>query len=319
MNSTIVIYHGGCRDGFCAAWVYNKYIQNRTKERLAESKEGFILENGIEYYPGYYGQEPPDVKGKNVIILDFCYPLEIMKQILNESANMLWLDHHKTAQPIYDWLMNESYKYGTMLDFRFDNNRSGAGLTWDYFFPNEPRPWLVDYVEDRDLWVKKLAESDEVNAYIACLEFNFETWNIVNDKISLEQAKLNGDIAIMKTEQYVNEVCKNVYFADIEFSNIRDSDRGSVISASKKFIKYNNIPTVNICQVDCSEVLHELCKRYPESPFSLYWFKRHDGMYQYGLRSIGDFDVSTVAKLFGGGGHKNAAGFQLNYLLEELK
>jgi nanoRNase/pAp phosphatase (c-di-AMP/oligoRNAs hydrolase) len=42
-------------------------------------------------------------------------------------------------------------------------------------------------------------------------------------------------------------------------------------------------------------------------------------LYQYGLRSIGDFDVSMVAQAFGGGGHKNAAGFQLPYLLEELK
>ena len=32
-----------------------------------------------------------------------------------------------------------------------------------------------------------------------------------------------------------------------------------------------------------------------------------------------NFDVSVVAKLFGGGGHHNAAGFQLDYLLEELK
>ena len=82
---------------------------------------------------------------------------------------------------------------------------------------------------------------------------------------------------------------------------------------------WKNIPIVNICQVDCSEVLHELCVSYPSPPFSMYWFKRADGMYQYGLRSIGDFDVSTVAKLFGGGGHKNASGFQLKYLLEELK
>ena len=30
----------------------------------------------------------------------------------------------------------------------------------------------------------------------------------------------------------------------------------------------------------------------------------------YSLRSIGEFDVSAIAKAYGGGGHKNAAGFQ---------
>jgi nanoRNase/pAp phosphatase (c-di-AMP/oligoRNAs hydrolase) len=29
------------------------------------------------------------------------------------------------------------------------------------------------------------------------------------------------------------------------------------------------------------------------------------------LRSNGDYDVSAIAKAFGGGGHRNAAGFQV--------
>jgi nanoRNase/pAp phosphatase (c-di-AMP/oligoRNAs hydrolase) len=32
-------------------------------------------------------------------------------------------------------------------------------------------------------------------------------------------------------------------------------------------------------------------------------------MFAYSLRSIGDFDVSELAKRYGGGGHKNSAGF----------
>jgi nanoRNase/pAp phosphatase (c-di-AMP/oligoRNAs hydrolase) len=32
---------------------------------------------------------------------------------------------------------------------------------------------------------------------------------------------------------------------------------------------------------------------------------------EFSLRSLGDFDVSEIAKEFGGGGHKNAAGFKV--------
>jgi nanoRNase/pAp phosphatase (c-di-AMP/oligoRNAs hydrolase) len=32
---------------------------------------------------------------------------------------------------------------------------------------------------------------------------------------------------------------------------------------------------------------------------------------QCSLRSNGDYDVSAIAKVFGGGGHKNAAGFEV--------
>jgi uncharacterized protein len=311
MSQIIVIYHGGCRDGFCAAWVINKYL-NGLKEAEVSDDERTNLD--AEFIPGYYGQEPPDCKGKDVYIVDFCYPLEAMIKIAFECNGLTWLDHHKTAQPFVDYIKS----VGEVCDWAFINTKSGAGIAWDFFFHGKPRPWLVNYVEDRDLWAKKLPDSDRVNAYIACLEFNFEVWDIIGDSMELAQAVANGIIAEAKTEQYVREVCKNAYFANIVDRTITleqqlESESNILLGI------YKNIPVVNICQVDCSEVLHELCKKYPESPFSLYWFKRQDGLYQYGLRSIGEFDCSTVAKLFGGGGHKNAAGFQLHYLLEELK
>ena len=60
-----------------------------------------------------------------------------------------------------------------------------------------------------------------------------------------------------------------------------------------------------------SEVAGELAKdtRYP---FGACFFVRGDGIKIWSLRSdrnLGDFDVSAVAKLRGGGGHRNAAGF----------
>ena len=36
---------------------------------------------------------------------------------------------------------------------------------------------------------------------------------------------------------------------------------------------------------------------------------RADGRWQFSLRSEGEFDVSAVAQQYGGGGHRNAAGF----------
>ena len=61
-----------------------------------------------------------------------------------------------------------------------------------------------------------------------------------------------------------------------------------------------------------SEVAGELAKdtRYP---FGACFFVRRDGLKIWSLRSdrnLGDFDVSAVAKLRGGGGHRNAASFR---------
>lgn len=53
-----------------------------------------------------------------------------------------------------------------------------------------------------------------------------------------------------------------------------------------------------------------------KTPVALGWWQRFDGKFQFSLRSRGDIDVSEIAKKFGGGGHKNAAGFQLKTLPE---
>ena len=61
---------------------------------------------------------------------------------------------------------------------------------------------------------------------------------------------------------------------------------------------------------------NELCNLYPESAFSASYCDRADGLRTYSLRSNGEFDVSVIAKQFGGGGHRNAAGFEAPGLSE---
>ena len=51
----------------------------------------------------------------------------------------------------------------------------------------------------------------------------------------------------------------------------------------------------------------------------LLFTETEEGKTKVNLRSQSDFDVSKLAKILGGGGHKNAAGCTLNYNLEEAK
>lgn len=53
---------------------------------------------------------------------------------------------------------------------------------------------------------------------------------------------------------------------------------------------------------------------------SVIFFKQDEGdRYRVSLRSKGDIDVGTIAKTFGGGGHKNAAGCTVNGALDALR
>jgi hypothetical protein len=67
------------------------------------------------------------------------------------------------------------------------------------------------------------------------------------------------------------------------------------------------IPVVNATSL-WSEVGEELLNLYPEYPFVGAYHITKKGDIKWSLRSRGEFDVSAVAKLYGGGGHKNAAG-----------
>ena len=59
-----------------------------------------------------------------------------------------------------------------------------------------------------------------------------------------------------------------------------------------------------------SDVGHELANQ--SGTFGLLWRIDKDNTCICSLRSNGDYDVSAIAKAFGGGGHKNAAGFTID-------
>jgi uncharacterized protein len=262
----LVIYHANCIDGFTSAWVAWLWF-------------GYEA----EYLSANYGDAPPDVLGRDVLIVDFSYPRAIMEAMRLESSSILVLDHHKTAQDDLEGL-----SFAT-----FDMNRSGAGLTWDELFKGEVRPWLVNYVEDRDLWKLKYEKSKEVNAWIGTqVRDSFESWSKLNSEGSFEAAN-KGSIILQYVNHYVQETAKNARM--VCFCGF-------------------HVPIVNSSKLGISELLHHLAK---SNHFAIGWFQRSDGKYEYSLRSEGDFDVSALAKQFGGGGHQNAAGFTLTKQLLE--
>src|SRR5262249_46835791 len=76
----LCIYHGGCDDGFAAAWVVRK-----------------ALGGEVDFYPGVYQKDPPAHDGRDVIFVDFSYKRPVLEAMAQQAASVLILDHHKTA------------------------------------------------------------------------------------------------------------------------------------------------------------------------------------------------------------------------------
>ena len=270
MSETIVIYHGGCPDGFTAAWAFR---------RLRPDVPAV-------FHPGRFGVPPPDVRGKDVYVFDFSYPRETLSRMAAEARSLLVLDHHKTARADLEGL-----PYCV-----FDMERSGAGLTWDHLAATiapakpEPRPWLVEVVEDRDLWRFRLGDRTRaVSAYLATLPMTFEAWDELQSS-GPEEAEAKGASIQAYIDSYGEKACEHAVFRPL----------GGHL-----------VPCINVFYENCSDHLARLCRLYPQHPFAASFFLGREGRWLFSLRSVGEFDVSAIARGYGGGGHRNAAGFDV--------
>ena len=84
-------------------------------------------------------------------------------------------------------------------------------------------------------------------------------------------------------------------------------------AASIQEIGDYKVPVVNCPYQFASDVLHLLTTRYPDAAFAAGWSEQANGIRRYSLRgrSTDDFDVSEIAKKFGGGGPPKAAGYEV--------
>lgn len=273
-----IIYHGNCFDGFTAAYIASNAISNRDILRGETARKQDLI-------PMNYGDPiPTDLVARELFILDFSFPRDIMEKLQKDNYSIKVLDHHKTAAANCEG-----------LDFcTFDMNRSGAGLTWDYFYPELSRPNLVNYVEDRDLWRFKLPSSREIHAYISSFAMEFGIWDQLYTALegNFGFCVHDGEAILRYHSQKVREIAK---------------------LASIQNLAGYEVPIANCPYLFASDVGHQLLQEFPESPFAGSYFYRADGQKQYSLRGrdSDSFDVSEVAKLFGGGGHKKAAGFEV--------
>ena len=107
----------------------------------------------MEYFPINYGWVFPKLdNNSDVYILDFSISREHLDELVSRMNSVLILDHHKSALENLNGHPN----------CFFDMNRSGAGIAWDYFHPNVPRPDFINYIEDQDLWRFSLPDSEYV-------------------------------------------------------------------------------------------------------------------------------------------------------------
>lgn len=270
----IVIYHGKCSDGFGSALASYMYF----KKTFGVNKNG----NTVEYYPAYFYASPPDITNKNVLICDFSYKSDITLSLIKKAKNLLILDHHKSAKLELD-LIPDNNKV-------FDMNHSGAYLTWKYFFPDTEVPLLIKYIEDNDIWLKKLPNTREITSYIFSLPFEFDAYAKLLDETYLLTDIVPTAIGMQRQN--------NMYLEQ------------AMTSCTKKFMKINKkyylVAHIN-SSILKSEIGNCIFEKFPDCDFSAIYSLKDSKTY-ISFRSTDErADVSVIATSLNGGGHRNAS------------
>lgn len=261
----LVIYHANCADGFSAAWCFWRAIGD-----------------SAEYVPGVYQQPPPDVRGRNVYLVDFSYKRPVVEAMLLEAKSVTLIDHHKSAIEDLEGLPG--------LHQFCDLNRSGATLAWDFLFPNEPRPLLLGHVEDRDLWRFKLPGTREIQAAIFSFDYSFEKWDELMAATGPELMQLTAAGAAIERKHH------------------KDIRELLGVCQRRMTIAGFDVPVASLPYTLASDAGHAMAQG--EGFAACYWDSAESR--HFSLRSVeGGLDVSVIAAQYGGGGHRHAAGFRV--------
>lgn len=248
-------------DGFGAAWVVRKANP----------------ESIIEFVPARYGDDPPDTDGYLVYIVDFSYPREVLLE-MSKEAELIVIDHHKTAETAL-----------SDLPFaHFDGSKSGAILTWEYFFQSDvPVPKFLQYIQDRDLWRFELDCSRAINAAMYSYPMDFDVWDSFESDSVISDLMLEGVSILRDRQKTIDSLTAGWAIEVVNFEGYQ-------------------VPLLNCPHWLASESLNVLANG---QPFAVSYSDSEDQR-TFQLRSVEDgIDVSEIAKRHGGGGHKHAAGF----------
>lgn|SRR3989344_2514566 len=266
MKQIVILYHAECPDGFGGAWAAHK--------KFGENAE-YI---GVDHD----SPPPPGLDSKEIYMVDFCYPEEIMAELIKKNKRVTAIDHHAMRE--------KAIKLTT--DYLYSNDHSGSVLAWNYFHEDTAVPLLLRHIEDQDLWRFNLPDTNPVVTFLESFGYDFKLWD-----------RLAGDMEDdVKRKEFIGKGSFMVsYRVELVKRIVKENSRSVEFEGYKTFVV--NAPSEFADRV--GELLYTT-----NPPLAVIWSDKKDGIH-VSLRSDGTVDVSRIATKFGGGGHKASAGFSL--------
>ena len=276
----VLIFHHTDMDGYSSAAVIKKY-NNKCYCRPVNYKDALPTLEEVE--------KANNISKVNVIyIVDYSFTEDTFYQLqdLLEEYKVIWIDHHKSSLSILPYL--DSYDN---LEYYIDTEYCGAINTWKYINDEKEIPYCLQLVDSWDTW-KHFDENDFAFKLFFDSKKVKDTIEIFMDLIDTDNCDkyiTHGKILENYTLNLYNQMSNKAYGAYLNGLNciVLNTPIKSSLVFGNKIIDYDA---------------------------AIVW--NYDGsLYEYSIYTAKNIDVSTIAEIYGGGGHPSAAGFTSEYKL----
>lgn len=265
---TVLLYHHPCSDGFTAAWA------------------AWRFDPGIRQIPYDHDTPVPPLAGERVVMIDCCFPRAQLLELRAQAEGLLVLDHHQSS----------ARACGDLPFCHFEQDRSGAGLAWAFFFPDVPPPLLVTYVQDQDLHTRKYEETRDFMPAVYRRGLSFDWWEYL--------AGFNRDDA--EGEERLQKFLEEGEVLRQHFSHLMEE----MVSRSFDVTLFGHRGRcANAVYPFHSAVANRLAYNNPTLDFGMTFAFELPSRVRVSLRSRGNgMNLDPIATKIGGGGHAHAAG-----------
>ncbi len=233
--------------------------------------------------------------GQDVIMIDVSWPMKDMFKLAT-LCNLTWIDHHASAiNDFHKWSMEDGC--GIPITAVLEVGKAACEIGWKYLFPEVQMPHAIEMLgqydtwrnEEKEYWSKIILPFQYGMRSICTSPETFPTQLLVPDDDWNEELQIitTAGIGILSYIKSSNSVyCRSAF--EIEFEGLRAICLNTNGFSSQTF-----------------ESVYDESKHDVMIPFA------YSGKFwKFSMYTTKDIDLSVIAKRLGGGGHKQACGFE---------
>lgn len=340
----IVGYHGSCVDGITAAAIFKMFAP----ALLFKNKQIQIVTIDIQYGDSYTKLIPVHPEKCELFLLDFSFGVDDIKELCKVFKKVTIWDHHEAAEKKINAGLEEIEKLKNFNSV-FDMNKCGASLTLfnlvhsvelkDYVTNPEIDPELEEFLligkDAYNPFTQKpftMYEMENIYKFVKIVESgDLYTFNELDSReIGVYLKSYYKKISVNYAIEFISKLTTNHFHEmknigssflakdQLEFHFMVKKIKRDIENNKMALVRLNGIPTVCINYTGNVSDLGNLICRETGFPVCMYWFmeKVIDGVpYPSVIASMRSMDhlpsVCDITMFYGGGGHRNAAGFEI--------